>query len=133
MLEASRKAREVEILDRIARQVTFTIRPVTEVISKALSHPPTGVIFKREVSDTGSHVYMPDDIAKMTRKDLKKLALDRFTWMSQTYIPYLRRFGEWRVYFLGGKFFDVVVTEPGSDGDVQYNTLEGVWSLKELR
>ena len=95
MLEASRKALEVEILDKIAQEVTFTIQPVTEVISKTLNHPPSGVIFKREVSDTGSHVYMPNQIAKLTKKELRKLTLDQFTWMSQTYVQQLRQFGEW--------------------------------------
>ena len=132
MIAASRKVDEVILLDKISREITHTIRPVTEVISKTLNHPPPGKVFKREVSDTSSHVLLPEKIAKLSRKELKKIALDKFRWMSQTFIPQLIQFGEWRVYFVGGRYHSVVITEPTLD-KMHCEIMDGMWSLKELR
>lgn len=132
MLAASRKAKEVVLLDKIANEVTHTIRPTTVVITQELTHAPIGVVFKREVSDTGTHVLLPDKVAALSKKELRSIALDRFTWMSQTYIPQLRQFGEWRVYFIGGKFYDVVITNPDGDRHIAY-LWDEIWSLEELR
>ena len=132
MLAASRKAEEVIILDKIAREVTHTVRPETKVVDKTLTHAPTGVVFKREVSDTSSHVLLPEKLEKMSKKELSKIALDPIRWLSQTYVPQLIQFGEWRVYFVGGKFYEVVITQPGGV-QIFADTMDSMWSLEELR
>ena len=111
ILAASKKAQEIKLLDKIAREVTHTIRPVTEVVEhKAIK--ATGVVFKWEVSDTSTHVRLPEKIAKLSKKELKKMAVDKFVWLSQTFVPHLLQFGEWRVYFVGGRFYEIILTEP---------------------
>ena len=46
MIAASRKVDEVILLDKISREITHTIQPVTKVISKTLNHPPPGKVSK---------------------------------------------------------------------------------------
>jgi hypothetical protein len=95
------------------------------------------VVLKREGSDTSSHLVLPEELQNTTLKKLNKFlkGKGRFRWFSQTYIPELRQFGEWRVFIMNGKIIQVVLTQPDNavgGPKMSVGILLGSWSLEEL-
>ena len=66
MIAASRKVNEVILLDKISREITHTIQPVTKVISKTLNHPPPGKVFR------GQQYFKPCPPAWKNHQAIKK-------------------------------------------------------------
>jgi glutathione synthase/RimK-type ligase-like ATP-grasp enzyme len=136
ILAASRKADIIKMFDRIAAQVTHTVRPVTTILTIPLKTVPKDVVLKREGSDASKHVYLPQSLEELGLKKLNQLLKgSRFRWISQTWIPLLQQFGEWRVFVVGGKIFEVITTQPQDAADnstLSVSVLRGMWNLEEL-
>jgi len=94
------KSNLIASLDEIAREVTFTPRPVTKVIKRPCPIP-TDTVLKRTHSDTGKHVVLPNTIGRTWDKlqDGPRGSI----WLSQTYIPTLPQLGEFRVMLVNGE------------------------------
>ena len=123
------------MFDRIANELTHSVRPKTTLLTLPLKRLPRGVVLKREGSDTGSHVLLPHHLQNTTLKELNNHLKGRLRWFAQTWIPELRQFGEWRVYIIDGKIIETVVTEPqekGQHNDLAISVLQAAWSLEEL-
>lgn len=164
-LDAS-KLRQVQWLDQIAKEVTKTHRPKTFVLTPSTTMDEVqGKVLKREGSDCGKMVLVPDvdsqylmdsDIDEergvpfrtkltasalkypKTDKDLARLlkAAGPYKWLVQDYVPYLRRLGEWRVYFCGGSEIFTIQTEwKSSQGQVylKFCLHETCYTLSEMR
>jgi hypothetical protein len=136
ILATSKKMCMIRLLDKIAANITHTARPITNPICLPLESVPQCVVLKREVSDNAAHVFLPAEIGRMTLKSLN-LKLNRmgngFQWFSQTYVPFVRQFGEWRVYFVGGSVFHILVTLPvGYKHRVEAAGSGKHWTLEEL-
>ena len=70
---------------------------------------------------------------KKLKQKLKEESTQGAQWFCQDYVPYLRRFGEWRVFFINGKYQFTVLTEPDeATGELQCAPLANVWTLEEL-
>jgi len=137
ILAASRKADVINVFDRIANEVTHTVRPKTTLLNLPLKSVPRDVVLKREGSDTGSHVLLPQRLQRTTLKALNNQLKGRFRWFAQTWIPELRQFGEWRVFIVDGKIIEIVTTQPLGKGHeyddrLAIGVLHGSWSLEEL-
>jgi hypothetical protein len=130
-----RKVDVIQVFDRIANEVTHTVRPTTNLLTLPLKALPRDVVLKREGSDTSSHIVMPEKLQNTTLKKLHKFVKGRFRWSSKTYIPELRQFGEWHVFIMNGKIIEVVLTQPDDAVDrpkMSVGILIGLWSLAEL-
>jgi hypothetical protein len=122
------------VLDKLAAEVTHTIRPNTAAITLPLKEKPPGVVLKREASDNALRVIFPHEIQNMSLKALNKRLKDDgegYKWFKQTYVPTLIQFGEWRVYFVGGKIIHIIGTTPVND-KISACVIDGMWSLGEL-
>jgi glutathione synthase/RimK-type ligase-like ATP-grasp enzyme len=107
ILNASYKYRVIQLLDKIANDVTQTVRPKTKRIAIPLKKKPTNVVIKRERSDAARHCLLPTDIQTNTliqlNKYLEKESVADSFWMAQEFVPELIGIGEWRTYFVGGE------------------------------
>jgi hypothetical protein len=138
ILAASRKADVIKVYDRITNEVTHTVRPKTTLLTLPLKKLPRDVVLKREGSDIASHILLPQQLQGTTLKVLNSelsQVKGRFRWFAQTWIPELRQFGEWRVFFIDSKIVEVVTTQPldkGHNDSLVIGVLHGSWSLEEL-
>jgi len=140
MLALSRKMDVIKVFDLIAEQVTCTARPTTNVVELPLKEIPKDIVFKREGSDMAEHVYLPHEVARLTPNTLTRRLKKKsagYRWITQTYIPQLRQFGEWRVYVVGGEVFQVITTQPRcgattAENVMNVDVLHGMWNLAEL-
>ena len=133
ILAASRKADVIKVFDRIANEVTHTVRPTTTLLTLPLKSLPRDVVLKREGSDTAEHVLLPQQLQDTTLKSLNNYLKGRFRWFAQTWIPELRQFGEWRVFIVDGKIIEIVITQPQDEKNgLMVGVLRGSWSLEEL-
>ena len=138
--KASRKMHIIEAFDKVAREVTHTVRPTSHIVQLPMDRIPKDVVFKREASDTSSHVYLPKHAAKLGRDGLNKQLVEKsagYRWFGQTYVPQLRAFGEWRVLIVGGQILQVIVTQPkrtdqATNGLMDVDIVYSMWSLQEL-
>jgi hypothetical protein len=90
---ASSKYKVIQKLDDIAANITFSARPATTITTLPLTKKPTGIVIKRERSDTGRHCLQPQDMECMTLKQinafLKKHSIPGCEWLSQDFVPEL--------------------------------------------
>jgi hypothetical protein len=103
------KSNLIERLDVIASAVTMSNRPTTTVITKP-SDIPKDTVLKRTHSDASSHVILPTANRRRTW-DLLSDGPPGSIWLSQTYVPTLRKLGEFRVFLIGGQPTYVMHTE----------------------
>lgn len=131
------KATIIEMLDRAARIVTKTRRPISEILTDRhtlpLSTTENPQVLKREYSEGGGHVQLPVKVQKTTPRFLEKLLQDPERWVLQQYVPYLQRFGELRVFIAGGRIVQTVCTvKRNKDGIWALNFVSGHHSLAEM-
>ena len=69
--------------------------------------------------------------AKKLNEYLNKNSIDDCYWLHQEFVPLLRQFGEWRVYFIGGQLSFTLLTEVTPKG--VFSIRQGdCWTLEEL-
>ena len=120
----------VQTLDFIARRME-TARPQTKPWHPKLEDPPHGWVLKREFSDRGRHVYIPnhssDDGEKAIRRENKRVQKfilgaetnkdpENVQWLAQEYIPTLTSIGEFRFMCINGNPTRVVITTKRAQG-----------------
>jgi hypothetical protein len=124
------------ILDHIAETVTKTVRPKTEILKTPVTSVPHNSVLKRERSDGSRHCLIPAEVENMSivqlNDYLESHSLDNCHWLHQEYVPFLRQFGEWRVYFIGGQISFTLLTEWTDDGAMVSIKRLNSWSLEEL-
>lgn len=132
---ASTKWAVIQHLDHIAENITNTVRPKTKILQIPVALPLENVVIKRERSDTCRHCLFPQHIKNMSAKKLNeylnKNSIDDCYWLHQEFVPLLRQFGEWRVYFIGGQLSFTLLTEVTPKG--VFSIRQGdCWTLEEL-
>jgi hypothetical protein len=75
---------------------------------------------------------MPDASNKRTWPYLISQAPAGEIWMAQQHMPLLPKFGEWRVFVVGGRIIQVVHTYRVGNGDWLGCPVKAYWSLEEL-
>jgi hypothetical protein len=135
MIACSKRA-VIETLDHIAKTVTKTVRPKTEILPYPVTWVPKNSVLKRERSDAARHCLLPADMKNLTivqlNEYLESHSSDDCHWLLQEYVPFLRQFGEWRVYFIDGFLSFTLLTEwMDGVGIVSIKQLNS-WSLEEL-
>jgi hypothetical protein len=70
MVAASKKLDVIKAFDICAKEVTKTIRPVTNMVNIPLKNIPDGVVLKGEGSDMAKHMYLPWDLDNLSKKTL---------------------------------------------------------------
>jgi hypothetical protein len=91
-------------------------------------------VYKREFSGCCQHVFIPQRGRALTKQQQAKIRCESyFKWMAQSYAPLLEKFGEWRIFFIGGKPVLILHTAR-EDGEIwscaQY---ERGYTLEETR
>ena len=120
----------VQTLDFIARRMG-TARPQTKPWQPKLEEPPHGWVLKREFSDGGRHVYIPnhpsDDGEKAVRREKKRVQKfilgaeankdpESVRWLAQEHIPTLTSIGEIRFMCINGNPTRVAITTKRTQG-----------------
>ncbi|KAG1838461.1 hypothetical protein DFJ58DRAFT_733834 [Suillus subalutaceus] len=111
ILRASIKFNVIINLDQIASRMVNSPRPRTTLLSRNdVSQSFAGWILKREGSDCNRHVLLPGKV------DPLNLPPDcgHFRWLKQSYVPTLRKLGEWRIILVDCLPLWVVHTAPGN-------------------
>ncbi|KAG1771569.1 hypothetical protein EV702DRAFT_1048922 [Suillus placidus] len=111
ILRASIKFNVIVNLDQIATRMVNSPRPRTTLLSRNnVSQSFEGWILKREGSDCNRHVLLPGKV------DPLNLPPDcgHFRWLKQSYVPTLRKLGEWRIILVDCLPLWVVHTAPGN-------------------
>ncbi|KAG2335749.1 hypothetical protein BDR05DRAFT_971466 [Suillus weaverae] len=111
ILHASIKFNVIVNLDQIAARMVNSPRPQTTPLSRNdVSQSFEGWILKREGSDCNRHVLLPGKV------DPLNLPRDcgHFRWLKQSYVPTLRKLGEWRIMLVDCLPLWVVHTAPGN-------------------
>jgi hypothetical protein len=124
-------------LDRIAKS-QGNPRPITLSLREGCTVPTNGTwVLKREFSENCQHVEIVDFLDSVTRKkNLQRVWKDtRYLWVLQTYVPLLERWGEWRVFLIGGKVRYIVQTTKvhGRERDKwDWNKVNAMFTLSRL-
>jgi hypothetical protein len=133
---ASHKFQVIKQLDAIASNIMFSARPATNIVELPLKNKPTGVVIKRERSDTSRHCLLPRAIDDMTLKTLNDYlqaqSLPDCRWLAQDFIPELIHLGEWCTYFVAGERVLTTLTEPDEQRHITVGRLSAMWNLEEL-
>jgi hypothetical protein len=122
-----------------------TARPKSVPWDPNPQSPPNGWVLKREFSDAGRHVYIPDHplqngeraIATETRRANRfvRKANDKdqtigCRWLAQEYVPTLASLGEFRFMWVDGEPVRVVITRKCS----RYEPEAGeFWSMEGIK
>jgi hypothetical protein len=126
----------IQTLDYIAKTFTKTVRPETVVLKTPVTWVPKDAVLKRERSDASRHCIIPTDTRGTSivqlNEYLKLNSLDDCYWLRQEYIPFLRQFGEWRVYFIGGQLSFTLLTQWVEGGGITSMGQRNSWSMEEL-
>jgi hypothetical protein len=110
LVRASRKMNVIQDLDFVAREVTRTIRPVTNLLSDAPSIERE-TFLKREGSDCARHVYNPRRAAEISPEKLSLMvSVYDYRWIKQQYVPELATVGEWRIIIINRRILHVINT-----------------------
>lgn len=132
-----------ETLEEISKAMGMS-RPKTDRLANP-REPPYGLVLKREFSDTGEDVYLPD-LLRSKRMEVQRAAKfvkermllgedDDCDWLTQELAPFLF-IGEIRIFCVGGKPIREVVTgkhpmdHPENPGELW--NYEGNRSLKTI-
>jgi hypothetical protein len=134
---ASHDRNVISLLDSIARDVTKSHRPTTQLIipgSKPTACAHHDVVVKREASASSQHIKYPWN--GKTPKDLKKYG--EYQLLMQPYVPEWDQVGQWRCLMVDRALFCIFI-HPGSrmlakrHSHVSAHSLRvDGWSLKEL-
>ncbi|KAI6036032.1 hypothetical protein PISMIDRAFT_25408 [Pisolithus microcarpus 441] len=122
----------IDDLYAIATSLIPACPPITRRLCTSDPIPPDTVL-KRSHSDCSAHVIMPDASNKRMWPYLMSQAPTGEMWMAQQHMPMLSKFGEWRVFIVGGKIIQVVHTHRAGKGDWHASRVLTYWSLEELR
>ncbi|KAF7969775.1 hypothetical protein HWV62_25997 [Athelia sp. TMB] len=145
-LYSKRKYELIKDLDEIARKSTATCRPVTRLITSDLPHPLSSNenpnVVKREESNACKNIHFPEVVEKLDEKEIIDMYPrdGRPRWMLQSYVPYVTRVGEWRMFMRGGRMMQGVITTPqegrgkNCEADVKWSwtMVVGQYSLREM-
>jgi len=115
-------------LDSIAMEVTKTQRP-RSILLEAEDVPPTGWLMKREHSDGARHIIFP----KLSKSVAKGNRAGNYRWIAQEVAPLLRKWGEYRMVFVGQSPLYVMITTPQKDGSSWLWNEVKPYSLDALR
>src|SRR5215475_11535228 len=127
------KHETIKQLDRIAQRLR-TPRPITHVFQGSDTLPTDGRwVFKREHSNSCSHVrdYDLGRGSKGLNEFLRSTVTPSpFRWLIQSHVPLLEKWGEWRVFLIGGKVIETVLTTRDKNcRDWTWNRVQDVWPL----
>lgn len=125
LLELGLKFDLIRKLDDIARRVTHTKRPRTILTNPR--NPPQGFVLKREHSDSATHVILPKNGRTTGVNDDN----GTYRWIAQEVAPLLRKWGEFRVIFVGRVPLYAILTTPKA-GKWEWHKCRP-YSLKALR
>ncbi|KAF7972496.1 hypothetical protein HWV62_17862 [Athelia sp. TMB] len=134
-------------LDSIAKTDTATCRPVTALITRdsprPLSSENNPKVVKREESNTCKNIHFPEVVHQLNEKEIASMYPrdGQPRWMLQTYVPYVARIGEWRIFMRDGQMMQGIITTPhggrekNHEADVEWSwtMLAGQYSLQEMR
>jgi hypothetical protein len=123
----------VENLDIIAA-LNNQIRPQSRLM-KSGDYISDKTVLKRTHSESGNHIIFPQDmLGKRTWEYMDAHSeIPRCRWFSQTYVPLLKDYGEWRVVIVGGAPAYTVHTQPASGDRWKYRNTTAFWPLHKLR
>lgn len=127
--ERGAKTDFIQTLDRIARSMEAG-RPGTQPLDIGSQPLPFGWVLKREFSDGGRHVYVPNHPLE-SEADKEKEAraeggLKSYKWLAQEYVPMLATVGEIRHMCVNGSPVRTVITG-------KLSTPGAVWSAEGIR
>jgi hypothetical protein len=123
----------IQSLESIAEEITKSCRPQSRVLTPGEALPSRAVL-KRSHSDCGGHVLFPDQPGR-TWDEMRSFSPHiRAVWFAQMLVPELERFGEWRVFIIGGKPIYVVHTRYNKQtAGWLWEPVDSYYSLRELR
>jgi hypothetical protein len=139
------KVNFVQTIDGIASRMR-TGRPRTVPLEPSHQSPPQGWVLKREFSDAGRHVYVPNNRPRGNERDddaeaeraLQFLRSARaeeksshLNWLAQEYVPTLASVGELRYMCIDGSPERAVITGRRPSGETW--STEGIKTMKGLR
>jgi hypothetical protein len=133
---ASRDRNAISLLDSIARDVTKSHRPTTQLItpeSKPDARACRHVVVKREASASSRHIEYPWNEKMKIPDDPEECQL-----LMQPYVPAWDKVGQWRCLMVDRALFCIFIN-PGSSMLGQHHShvsahslREDGWSLEEL-
>ncbi|KAJ7698429.1 hypothetical protein B0H16DRAFT_1749732 [Mycena metata] len=138
----------VEQLDRLAMHVTHTLRPQTWVLTDPAQFTDHTVL-KRKTSWELPARHFHDDqtcpkpaaIAEAVRHNSDLVREQRqdelvpgMLWLVQEVVVPLRKYGQWRIFFVGGQIVGIVGTTPVDDatGEIDMNECTAIFALHEI-
>jgi glutathione synthase/RimK-type ligase-like ATP-grasp enzyme len=106
-------------------------RPTSEILRQGEMLKPN-LIAKREFSDCAQHIIFSGQKGKRWDK-IRGTVEGPHRWFVQTYMPYLKDFGEWRAFVVGGKVKVIIHTTPkNGDWDWEVVDQDRIFSLEEI-
>jgi hypothetical protein len=129
-------------LDRIAL-LLGTPRPHTQELTPDTIPTNGGKwVIKREFSANHLHVQTVD-LEGLMSEAARKLEVfeqvwkdNRFSWIIQSHVPFLERWGEWRVFLIGGKAKYIAMTTKSSGTNREliwsWNKVDQIYTLNTL-
>ena len=138
----------VQTLDFIARRME-TARPRSQPWHPKIQEPPHGWVLKREFSDQGRHVYVPNRLSNNERDvRLEKKRVEKFIrdaesnkdpenvrWLAQEYVPTLASVGEFHFICVNGEPIRVAITSKRANSETTTGELcvtEGIRTMLGL-
>lgn len=110
-------------LDHIAHDITLTPRPATQLLK---DHIPAGKVIKRSFSAYQEHVHIPTYVEGYTWPTIEQLhaqaTLPGREWLVQDWIPLLREYGEFKVYFIQKSVVHIALAK--------YRPQQKMWLIK---
>jgi glutathione synthase/RimK-type ligase-like ATP-grasp enzyme len=123
----------IDNLNSIAITVTKSMRLISQIL-KPGAHIPEDAVLKRSCSDSGEHVLLPGNANRCWEFMGQVSPRLKASWIAQRFIPELHKFGEWRVFFIGGKPIHVVHTRYNEDKSVwTWEQADSYYSLAEFK
>ena len=123
----------IDNLDIIAAKYRHT-RPKTRLLNPGQPIPENTVL-KRTHSESGNHVIFPKGDPDMRTWEYlnSHSEIPRCKWFAQTYVDFLKVYGEWRVIIVGGSPAYTVHTQPSSWNTWKKTVVSSFWPLNLLR
>lgn len=133
---AANKWQMIQFLDRVASRVTNTPRPETRLWEDR--GIPQGMVLKRCCSAFQEHIYLPEVGSSQTRPTraalLETSILPGREWMVQSWMPLLRTWGEFKVYFIEMKIVHIAVARVRTrTGKWEITTPDRILTLSEMK
>jgi len=129
---SGRKKIAIDLFDRAAMDMG-TQRPASWIILRDGTKPPKGrYVLKREFSANAGHVLIVNGVSTKTWKELDGQNTSRFVWIQQDYAPLLEQWGEYRIFILGRKVCECVITHRNKDGLWEWRKAKFGYTLERL-